>query len=189
MPSLLKVAAILERSLANGPGERFVVWTQGCALACPGCFNSQLWPQSGGLLMDTADLAERINALPGLRGVTLTGGEPLEQPDAVTALFSRLNRRLDTVIFTGFTKAEIASDPRRAPVLAHTDLIVAGRYEKEKASSENPWAGSSNKEILALTGRIRLDEGPEARVEAVIAADGSVMLTGFPSGQLKRELA
>lgn len=179
----LKTGAVLERSLANGPGERFVIWTQGCALACPGCFNTHLWP-GGGKALSTRSLARRANSEAGLRGVTLTGGEPLEQPEAVLELLGLLDPRLDTVVFTGFTPAEIEADPRKAGILKAADLIVAGRYEREKASEANLWAGSSNKVVLPLTGRIRADEFPSCRVEAILAPDGSVTITGFPSKDL-----
>jgi len=184
----LRVGAVMERSLANGPGERFVVWTQGCALGCAGCFNEHLWPSAGGVVEETAALAARINARPGLRGVTLSGGEPLEQPEAVCDLLARLDPRLDSVVFTGFTRAEIEADARRAKVLARADLLVAGRYVRGLASDANPWAGSSNKEVLALTGRVRADEFPTCRVEVRLAADGSVEVTGFPPPGLSRAL-
>jgi anaerobic ribonucleoside-triphosphate reductase activating protein len=181
----LSVGGVLERSAANGPGERFVVWTQGCSLGCAGCFNAQLWPRRGGRRLSTAVLARRINALDGLRGVTLTGGEPLEQPEAVCDLLARLDRRLDTVVFTGFTLEEIRSEPRRAPLLALADLVVAGRYERGQASDANPWAGSSNKAVVALTGRVGAAEYPQARVEAGLAADGTVTRTSFTSPPLR----
>lgn len=181
----LRVGACLERSQANGPGERFVVWTQGCALACPGCFNPHLWDRAPGEWLEVEALARRINAVAGLRGVTVSGGEPLEQPEAVAELLRLLDKRLDSVIFTGFTRAEIAADAQRAKILERADLIVAGRYVRELASEANLWAGSSNKEILALTGRVRADEFPSCRVEVRIAADGGVSITGFPPKGLK----
>ena len=182
------IGGALERSRANGPGERFVVWLKGCALACPGCFNPHLWDPEGGEEVSAVSLAARIHAVAGLRGVTLSGGEPLEQPEAVLELLSLLNPRLDTVIFTGFSLAEIQADPRKAPVLTRVDLLVAGRYLRERDSDHNPWAGSSNKEVHALTGRIGACETPEARVELFIGPDGVVTTTGFPTPDLLKHL-
>jgi anaerobic ribonucleoside-triphosphate reductase activating protein len=183
------VGACLERSRANGPGERFVVWTQGCALACPGCFNPPLWDRAPGESLEVSALARRINAVGGLRGVTVSGGEPLEQPEALAALLDLLRKDLDSAIFTGFSPAEIAADPARARILKLADLVVAGRYVREQASDANPWAGSSNKEILELTGRIRRDEFPSCRVEVRIAADGVVSMTGFPPQGFKAAMS
>lgn len=176
----LRVARLLERSRANGPGERCVVWVQGCALGCRGCFNPELWTRQGGVEIPPGELAARINAIEGLRGVTLSGGEPLEQPEAVGELLSLLDGRLDAVLFTGFSWEEVLADPRRRAAALKADLVVAGRYERELASSANPWAGSSNKGVFALTGRLRPEEAPECRVEVQVSSDGSVFVTGFP---------
>lgn len=165
-----------------------MVWLKGCALACPGCFNPHLWDPKGGTEVSVRALAERIHAVAGLRGVTLSGGEPLEQPEAVIELLGRLERRLDTVIFTGFSLEEIKADAKKAPVLACVDLIVAGRYVRELGSDQNLWAGSSNKGVHALTGRIRVEETPEARVEVFIGPDGQATTTGFPTTDLLKNM-
>ena len=176
----LRVGSLIEKSRANGPGERFVVWVKGCALACPGCFNPKLWASKGGAWIETSKLSERINAAADLRGVTISGGEPMEQPEAVVELLELIDRRLDTVVFTGFSPNELGRDPRKARLLYRADLVLAGRYDRALASDENPWLGSSNKIELALTGRVRRDEFPSCRVEARIAPDGGLILTGFP---------
>lgn len=183
---LLRVGRVLERSCANGPGERFVVWVQGCALACPGCFNRELWDPRGGTEMPAEALAERVNGIAGLRGVTISGGEPLEQPQALTALLQLLDHRLDSVIFTGYTWREITADPLKSAAVKCADLIVAGRYSREQASDKNPWAASSNQTVHALTGRILPEEYPACRVEAQITPAGEVLLTGFPTAGIMR---
>lgn len=173
----LRVGRTLERSLANGPGERFVVWVQGCSLACLGCFNPGL-QASGGRRLGVSVLARRILAVPGLRGVTLSGGEPMEQPEAVAALLDLLRPALDSVVFTGYTLAEARADARKAAVLARADLVVAGRYRGR--GEGGPWGGSTDKEIAALTGRIRPEEAPACPFELHLRPDGSAFMTGFP---------
>lgn len=180
----LRLHRVLERSAANGPGERFVVWVQGCRLACPGCFNAETWDFAGGFPVSTEALAGRINATPGLRGVTLSGGEPLEQPEAVADLLARVSPALDRVLYTGYSWSELERDPRLAAALEGVDLAVAGRFVRSRAKGAGRWAGSTNKEARALTGRIGLDEFPEFRVEARIAEDGTLLVTGFPAGDL-----
>ncbi|MBI4801475.1 MAG: radical SAM protein [Elusimicrobia bacterium] len=174
----LRLGTILERSLANGPGERFVIWVQGCTLACPGCFNPELTDFNGGALISTPELIRRIHAAPGIRGITISGGEPLEQPEAVADILKRLDRRLDSVIFTGCTWQEITADSRKLSAVKCADLVVAGRYIRELASDENPWTGSSNQTVHALTGRIRVDEFPSCRVEAQISPAGKILRGG-----------
>ena len=184
---ILRVGGLLERSRVNGPGERFVVWVQGCGLGCPGCFNPGLWTKEGGARWPVEELAARIHAVPGLRGVTVSGGEPLEQPEAVAELLALLAPRLDTVVFTGHTLEEARSDPRKDAVLARADLLVAGRFLRGQAA-EGRWAGSSNKVLHALSGRIRADEAPGGGVEITLSGNGSAIMTGFPLESLRAAL-
>jgi anaerobic ribonucleoside-triphosphate reductase activating protein len=83
-----RVHAVEPRSQANGPGVRFVVWSQGCTLGCPGCFNPGTHPvtAAGAGEWPPGELAAAAAAQAGcIEGVTLTGGEPLQQPAAVAA--------------------------------------------------------------------------------------------------------
>jgi anaerobic ribonucleoside-triphosphate reductase activating protein len=96
-----RVHATMPRSRANGPGNRFVIWSQGCSLGCPGCFNP--WthdPETAGQWVTVDDLVDDVKTEadqyrngPALDGVTVTGGEPLEQPDAVAAFGRQLRAR------------------------------------------------------------------------------------------------
>ncbi|MBI4678468.1 MAG: radical SAM protein [Elusimicrobia bacterium] len=185
---MLRIGLTLGRSRVNGPGERFVVWTQGCSLCCPGCFNQDLWSPEGGTAVDIMELARRIHATPSLRGVTVSGGEPLDQPDGVAALLDALEPRLDSVVFTGYAFEEVSADPRKKAVLERTDLLVAGRFEAASACGSPPWAGSSNQTAHRLSGRVRPEEWPDLAVEAHVHPDGSATVTGFPSGGLLRGL-
>jgi anaerobic ribonucleoside-triphosphate reductase activating protein len=65
-----------------------------------------------------------------LEGVTLTGGEPLDQPAAVAAFRAELRARsgLSVIVLTGFTRAGIETDPARSAAVADADPVIAGRY-------------------------------------------------------------
>jgi sulfatase maturation enzyme AslB (radical SAM superfamily) len=78
----LNLARIIQRSAANGPGERFVIWVQGCPLACPGCWNPDTWAFQKRELRDTKSVVEEILSVDGIEGVTFTGGEPFMQARA-----------------------------------------------------------------------------------------------------------
>ena len=164
------------------------MWVQGCTLACPGCYNPGLFDPQGGHWMEAADLAAQVNAAPGIRGLTLLGGEPLQQPQALLEFLRLASPELDRVLYTGFSWAEIHADPAKAAVLKEVDFVAAGRYLRSRASEANAWLGSDNKTLHELTGRIRIAEAPEARVEAYIRPDGSGLMTGFPPEDLKRWL-
>ncbi len=69
-----RVHAVEPRSRANGPGERFVVWLQGCTLGCAGCFNPLTHDAAGGSAIAIDELVARMAATRGIEGLTLSGG-------------------------------------------------------------------------------------------------------------------
>jgi len=177
-----RVHGVLPRSAANGPGERFVIWSQGCALACPGCFNPETHTPAGGAVRTVGELVDAVLAeVPGIEGVTLTGGEPLAQPAAVAAFGAALRARTDlgVIVLTGFTRAEIEADPAQAGAVAGADLVVAGRYNRHQRVAAG-LRGSANKVYWDRSGRYRpgeLGQVPEA--EVTLGVDGTVTMTGM----------
>lgn len=176
-----RVHAVLPRSVANGPGERFTIWSQGCALACPGCFNPETHPTADGAVRTVGDLVDSVLNEPGIEGVTLTGGEPLEQAGAVAAFCEEVRNRsnLGIIVLTGFTRAEIEADPDRARATARTDLVIAGRYN-QRLTKATGLRGSANKVYWDLTGRYHPSElSGLPDLEVHIGDDGMVTVTGM----------
>ena len=83
----LRLACIDQESYVNGAGRRCIIWTQGCSLHCEGCFNPGLHDFHKGTAYDTKALAQRLADLE-TDGLTVSGGEPLDQNDAVYQLIS-----------------------------------------------------------------------------------------------------
>src|SRR5689334_21185334 len=109
---LARVHAVEPRSRANGPGARFVVWLQGCTLGCPGCFNPATHEPGGGREVSVAELAAQLAATPGIEGLSLSGGEPMQQPAAAAALLDAARALgLSTLAFSGYTEDEIRALP------------------------------------------------------------------------------
>jgi anaerobic ribonucleoside-triphosphate reductase activating protein len=177
-----RVHAVLPRSAANGPGLRFVIWSQGCALACPGCFNPETHTAADGVTRTAGELVDAVLAeVPDIEGVTLTGGEPLEQPDAVAAFCAELTARADlgVIVLTGFTRAEIEADPVRSAAVERADLVVAGRFNQRRRVAAG-LRGSANKAYWDRTGRYRpADLGGVPELEVMIGPDGTVTVTGM----------
>src|SRR5437763_15935570 len=75
---------------ALGPGRRLGIWVQGCPLACRGCLARDTWDPAGGVEMSATALAGtwRQAVLDGADGLTLSGGEPLAEPDGTAALLA-----------------------------------------------------------------------------------------------------
>ncbi|MBM4343935.1 MAG: radical SAM protein [Deltaproteobacteria bacterium] len=182
---LLNLARTLARSAANGPGERFVVWVQGCPLACPGCWNPDTWAFGRRELHSVQDLAAIILATPGLEGVTFTGGEPFAQARALAALAAPVRAAgLSVFVFTGYDLSELTLPAHRA-LLELADVVVAGRYRQAERTLDLPWRGSGNQRVHFLSNRY----GPEQlaglpEVEFHLSTDGSLAVTGFPTAAL-----
>jgi anaerobic ribonucleoside-triphosphate reductase activating protein len=178
----LNLARTLARSAANGPGERFVLWVQGCPLACPGCWNPDTWAFERRDLRTVDDLAAVILATEGIEGVTFTGGEPFMQARALAELARILRRAgLSVFIFTGFELAELAKPDHRA-LLALADVVVTGRYIAERHALGLPWRGSANQGVHFLTKRYgSADMLRASDAEFHIGADGTLTVTGFPT--------
>lgn len=182
---LLNLARTIPRSEANGPGQRFVIWVQGCAIRCPGCWNPDTWAFETRQLCDTDALADEILATGGIEGVTLTGGEPFHQAAALVEVASRVRAvGLSVFVFTGYDLHELTRFDHRQ-LLALTDVLVSGRYVQSQRSFESEWRGSTNQRVHFLTARYtEACMANSAHVEFHLAPDGHIAVTGFPMPQL-----
>lgn len=177
----VNLARTLSRSAANGPGERFVLWVQGCPLACAGCWNADTWPFVRRDLRSVEDLAACILASDGIEGITFTGGEPFAQARALAALAERMRSSgLSVFAFTGYTLEELTLPDHQA-LLAACDVVVAGRYVQAERSTDLGWRGSANQRVHFLSDRYSAaDLDRAAQVEFHLRPDGTLTATGFP---------
>jgi anaerobic ribonucleoside-triphosphate reductase activating protein len=185
----VNVHAIEPRSRANGPGTRFVVWFQGCSLGCPGCFNPDTHvPEGRSLHTVDALMAQIVAQGDAIEGITLSGGEPFQQPQAALALVSAVRARtgLSILIFSGYSIDEIRALPQGPAILTHIDVLVDGRYQAPERLGRG-LRGSVNQRIHLLSDRYRVGD-VEATPEAEIRIDarGQVVLTGVDPLRLAR---
>ena len=183
----LRVHAIEPKSRANGPGARFVIWLQGCTLGCAGCFNPATHDDSGGSATSVADIASQLAATSGIEGISLSGGEPLQQAEACVALLDAARALgLSTLAFSGYTIAEIRALPHGPAVLDRLDVLIDGRYVASERLASG-LRGSANQRIHTLTARYSLaavEATPVAEIR--IGPSGDVVLTGVNPLKLKR---
>jgi anaerobic ribonucleoside-triphosphate reductase activating protein len=156
----LRLAQIVACTEAEGPGRRFALWTQGCPLRCSGCCNPEMLPFEGGSPWEVDALLATVLGTPGLEGVTLLGGEPVAQASALAPLASRVRGAgLSVMLFSGHTLEELrALGPEVQSLLAETDLLVDGRYDRALPDSRRRWIGSRNQRLHFLTDRYRPDD-------------------------------
>ena len=186
--SAVRLHAFEPRSRANGPGARFVVWLQGCTLGCPGCFNPTTHDPGGGRAMPLDELIDELGrARPGIEGLSLSGGEPLQQAEAARALLDAARALgLSTLAFSGYTLDEIRGLPGGPDVLARLDVLIDGRYVAPDRLATG-LRGSANQRIQLLTARYALAEVEATPVAEIrIGPTGEVVLTGVDPLRLKR---
>ena len=191
--------AIMPASRANGPGLRCVVFVQGCDLRCPGCWNVRSHPFRGTELAIEVILSELVSCYNqySLDGVTLSGGEPMQQADELAELLQGLRSALPTLsfgMFTGYSEAELDTaryftrhgvDRKRRQTLwrlirSNLDFAAMGRYNRLQPS-DAPMCSSGNQALRLFSARhTKIDFGVQT-VEITIAADGSTRTTGFPT--------
>jgi len=181
----IRVHAVEPRSRANGPGARFVVWFQGCTLGCAGCFNPTTHDATGGRELTVAELAAQIPS--DVEGISLSGGEPLQQPIAAAALLEAARARgLSTLAFSGYAIDEIRALSGGDAVLANLDVLLDGRYVAGERLATG-LRGSANQRIQLLTARYSLADVEATPVAEIrIARDGELVLTGVDPLKLKR---
>lgn len=182
----LNLHKFVPRSRANGPGERAVIWVQGCPRRCPGCFNSDAQKFIPRKVMTVDELEAKILACKGIDGVTFSGGEPftLTNAESLAELAKRLHEHgLTVVCYTGYLLEEIIVGNRNDwnALLEQVDLLIDGPFIQEQRCAE-PYRGSANQKLHFLTGRIRPEEvyGEHQTAEFNLGADGTVLQTGFP---------
>ena len=153
----IRLASPITRdSIVDGPGLRAVIWAQGCFHHCPGCHNPCTHNPFGGFEMDTADVIEQIRSLRLQKGITLSGGEPFLQPLplAEIARAARL-RGLNVWSFSGYTFEQLTNkrDPQyadRMQLLELVDVLVDGKFVREKRDISLRFRGSSNQRLIDL---------------------------------------
>ena len=163
----LRLARMHYPVTALGPGPRLGIWTQGCPLACTGCMSRDTWDTHGGHPIAVPVLAAlwRQALAAGAHGLTISGGEPLTQPQALahlltasTTLRDAANPTADILLYTGYEPAELATQltsntphaTALAACLTNVDALITGRFQAG-APTGAIWRGSANQQLLATT--------------------------------------
>ena len=187
MSGVLRIARILAPVTVLGPGRRVGLWVQGCTLSCPGCASMDTWDPASGRMMTTAEVAASIvgaaEADPTITGVTITGGEPIQQGHALADMLAAVRRTqrgrdVDVLVFTGYS---FEAAQRRAPnLLDAVDAVVTGRYDAT-AGHGGPLRGSANQRLHRLSDRFpSMTEDTAPTIQATVI-DGDIVMVGIPA--------
>jgi len=177
---LLNVAALAAGSTINGPGRRVVVWVQGCTLGCTGCANPAYQPHEPRHLMEHTMFADKLVELcqrTQCEGVTISGGEPFQQAEALLHMCERLHKReISIIVLSGYSWEAIRRSRNRSIIglLNIIDAIISGPFNEEVWKRDK----GIYKKIVVLSKRYtRADlEQSEQKMEAISCQDGFMLL-------------
>ncbi len=147
------LCGIEPESIVDGPGFRYVIFTQGCPHHCKGCHNEQTWDFEGGYESSTERILEEAQKDPLLRGLTFSGGEPFSQAENM-AILAKDAKALgyDIFCYTGYTFEKLVSEfdthPEYKALLEQCDWLVDGPFILDKRSLMLKFRGSTNQRIL-----------------------------------------
>ncbi len=150
----IRLAAPLQSdSVVDGFGVRTVIWTQGCSHNCPFCQNPQTHDFQGGCSYDVEEIKKELKDLKNQDGITLSGGDPLYQIDAVLEIAKYAKSiNLNVWCYTGFTYEEIINlgkkNPKYLELLNYLDVLVDGLFINELKDLNLLFRGSSNQRLI-----------------------------------------
>lgn len=149
----IRIAGTVEDSIVDGPGLRFVVFTQGCPHHCDGCHNPETHDFAGGKVTTTGALFEQCMENPLCSGVTFSGGEPFCQAEALYELGSRFKSAgKHLMCYSGWTFEELLAKAQReesvGKLLSIADVLVDGKFDISKRSLSLQYRGSSNQRLI-----------------------------------------
>lgn len=150
----LRIAGTVQDSIVDGPGIRYVIFTQGCPHHCPGCHNPQTHDFSGGRIADTEELLSQIFGNPLISGVTFSGGEPFAQADALVPIAEAVKARgKNLMIYTGYLLEELwrMEQPGVKRLLELSDILVDGPFILAERDLTLQYRGSGNQRVIDMT--------------------------------------
>ncbi len=180
-----------------GPGRRIGIWLQGCSIRCPGCISVDTWEIGIGETTVEAVLKAIIPWLRQADGVTISGGEPFDQPAGLEELLRGLRAGDfdgDVLLFTGYPFNTIQG--RHSKWLSDlVDGLITEPYDRHSPQTL-ALRGSDNQQLHCLTTRgverfapyDRTSLPAERRLEVMFDSDGTVWMAGITAADDLRRL-
>lgn len=178
-----------------GPGRRIGIWFQGCSIRCKGCVSADTWGTGkGGVSIDEI-FAVIAPWLKEAEGITISGGEPFDQPEALIHLLAQLRSKTsnDILVYSGHPFEKIA--PIVEQCKGSIDALISDPYE-ENALQTLALRGSDNQRIHCLTalGELRFRpfdralESSDKTFDIMFEEEGAIWLAGIPRRDDMRRL-
>ena len=157
----MKIARLLSPVHSLGPGERVCMWVQGCSKGCRGCISPEMQPAVGKEIQEhmLADIVRKAADLGKCKGLTISGGDPFEQPESLLTFLNEVKDFFaDILVYTGYRIEEIQNGSASGSGIAcldKIDVLIDGRYVEELNHSSCILRGSENQLIHYLNPAVR----------------------------------
>ena len=179
----MNIQLYMTRSVTEvlGPFKRFALWVQGCQKHCKGCISPDAQAMHGGYTSTVEELTSAILGTQHIEGLTISGGEPFLQQDALCDLIDkvRCSKDIGVIVYTGMLYSEVEA----TPLARRCDLIIDGEYIEE-LNDDRSLRGSSNQNVICITDRYRdvVDSyyGQPGRKIELIQRNGTFDMIGIP---------
>lgn len=153
MKKYIRLAGIAYESLVNGPGLRRVFFAQGCKHNCEGCFNKETHEFNGGELKEIDSLINDVINNPLLKGITFSGGDPLEQAEGFSYMAKAFKEKgLNIWCYTGYTFEQIIDMMKENKslneLISNIDVLVDGKFEINNKKDDLNFRGSTNQRLI-----------------------------------------
>lgn len=162
----MNYSQIYYKDMVNGEGVRTTLFVSGCDHGCKGCYNQSTWNPKNGKHFGAKEANEVLDSLAPkhVAGLSLTGGDPLYAGnlEVINALIQCVRGEYgdtkDIWLWTGYTLKEIeegaATDEDmllRKLIIDQVDVLIDGKFEKDKHEHGLPFRGSTNQIIHRFT--------------------------------------
>ena len=157
----MRIYGLVQDSIVDGPGFRFVCFVQGCPHGCPGCHNPESHDPRGGREMAVEEVERQMLSNPLTDGLTLSGGEPfLQAADCLALARSAHAHQLNVWGYTGFTWEDLLEQgtPEQKALLRELDVLVDGPFLLEERTLSLPWRGSRNQRLIDVPASLAAGE-------------------------------
>lgn len=149
MEQEVRVAGFIPASASDGPGIRSVLFLQGCSRRCPGCHNESLQNPGGGQCVPCSGLLDDMRTMCRNKRLTISGGEPLEQPEALLALLKDLAKEgFELCLYTGFKAEQVPPE-----IMKYLRYLKTGPFEERAQYPPKPFVGSNNQTFYQVEHR------------------------------------
>ena len=166
----IRIAGTVNDSIVDGPGFRYTVFAQGCHHGCLGCHNPETHDFCGGHTANTDDLVAEMKQNKLLDGLTLSGGDPFEQPEPCLELaLGAKALGLNVWAFTGYRWEELIENPRWHDLIRACDVIIDGRFVLKQRTLELRFRGSRNQRLIDVKASLKAGYAVEYMLEEYCA--------------------